>query len=125
MRLQRLYLREFKNLRDFTIYFADRLTTVLVGPNGTGKSNVLEALIIIFRDLDLGDHTCNGGTVFVDADPARHRGSIRIKVDGAIVPPSRFARKGGGKHLPGYIFGYCSGPTNRMESHFETHQKML
>jgi predicted ATPase len=134
MRLRKLHLREFKNLRDFTISFADRFTTVLVGPNGTGKSNVLEALIIIFRDLDLGDppafayqleYTCNGATVVVDADPARDRGSIQIKVDGAIVPQRRFARKGGGQHLPGYIFGYYSGSTNRMESHFETHQKMF
>jgi predicted ATP-binding protein involved in virulence len=54
VRLRRLYLRDFKNLRDFEMDFADSLTTVLVGPNGTGKSNVLEALIIIFRDLGSG-----------------------------------------------------------------------
>ena len=42
----------FKNLKDVTIDFDRRhWVTVLVGWNGTGKSNVLEALAIIFRDL--------------------------------------------------------------------------
>ncbi|WP_315969339.1 AAA family ATPase, partial [Klebsiella pneumoniae] len=29
--------------------------TVVVGRNGSGKSNVLEALVTIFRNLDLGE----------------------------------------------------------------------
>lgn len=43
---------QFKNLKDVTIDFdQDHWVTVLIGWNGTGKSNVLEALAIIFRDL--------------------------------------------------------------------------
>ena len=52
--------------------------TVLVGRNGTGKSNILEALTIIFRDLDLEvstpqfnyelEYTCRGHRITVDAD---------------------------------------------------------
>ena len=42
----------FKNLKDVTINFdQDHWVTVVIGWNGTGKSNVLEALAIIFRDL--------------------------------------------------------------------------
>ena len=42
----------FKNLKDVTIDFdQDHWITVVIGWNGTGKSNVLEALTIIFRDL--------------------------------------------------------------------------
>lgn len=42
----------FKNLKDVTIDFdEEHWVTVLIGWNGTGKSNVLEALAIIFRDL--------------------------------------------------------------------------
>src|SRR5688500_627122 len=45
----------FKNLDQITVNFdKDQLTTVVVGWNGAGKSNVIEALVAIFRDLDLG-----------------------------------------------------------------------
>ena len=43
---------QFKNLKNVTIDFdQDHWVTVVIGWNGTGKSNVLEALAIIFRDL--------------------------------------------------------------------------
>jgi predicted ATPase len=42
----------FKNLKNITVDFdQDHWVTVVIGWNGTGKSNVLEALAIIFRDL--------------------------------------------------------------------------
>ncbi|MDO7515703.1 AAA family ATPase [Acinetobacter baumannii] len=43
---------QFKNLKDVCIdFYEDQSITVVIGWNGTGKSNVLEALAIIFRDL--------------------------------------------------------------------------
>ncbi|MBA8051425.1 AAA family ATPase [Klebsiella michiganensis] len=43
---------QFKNLKDVTIDFEQsEWVTVVIGWNGTGKSNVLEALAIIFREL--------------------------------------------------------------------------
>ena len=55
MKLDKLWIKDFKNLKDFTIDFdEEQETTVLIGHNGTGKSNLIEALVIIFRDLDLG-----------------------------------------------------------------------
>jgi recombinational DNA repair ATPase RecF len=43
---------QFKNLKNVTIDFdQDHWVTVVIGWNGTGKSNVLEALAIIFHDL--------------------------------------------------------------------------
>lgn len=55
MRIEQLTITDFKNLQDFQIDFdTGSLTSVLVGRNGTGKSNLLEALVLIFRDLDLG-----------------------------------------------------------------------
>lgn len=46
---------QFKNLKDVTIDFDENhWVTVVIGWNGTGKSNVLEALAIIFRDLIQG-----------------------------------------------------------------------
>ena len=58
MRLDRFRVRHFKNLSDLEIDFdTGELSTVLIGENGTGKSNVIEALVTVFRDLDLGDST--------------------------------------------------------------------
>lgn len=43
---------QFKNLKNVTIDFDQaHWVTVVIGWNGTGKSNVLEALAIIFRDM--------------------------------------------------------------------------
>lgn len=43
---------QFKNLKNVTIDFdQEQWVTIVIGWNGTGKSNVLEALAIIFRDL--------------------------------------------------------------------------
>ena len=58
MRIDWLWIDQYKNLKDLTINFdQDDLITVLIGRNGTGKSNVLEALTIIFRDLIMGEDT--------------------------------------------------------------------
>ncbi|TXF90292.1 AAA family ATPase [Neolewinella aurantiaca] len=52
MRLKRLYLSKYKNLNDFALNFTgSSFIDVFVGKNGTGKSNMFEALIEIFRQL--------------------------------------------------------------------------
>jgi predicted ATPase len=85
----------FKNLKDVTIDFdQDHWVTVVIGWNGTGKSNVLEALAIIFRDLiakkrtptfafqlaycmSKGDDTLH---IHIDADPDREKEAFVIHV---------------------------------------------
>jgi predicted ATPase len=53
MRIDRLYLANFRNLVDFEVDFDQTsVRQVVVGRNGVGKSNLLEALTWIFRDLD-------------------------------------------------------------------------
>ena len=133
MRLDKLAIRRFKNLRDFSIDFDEKsLTTVLVGGNGTGKSNLLEALVIIFRDLDLGEpptfayklsYICRERTVEIDADPERTGDVVKVSVDGKNFPYRQFVSVEGRPYLPSYVFGYYSGPSNRLESHFERHQQ--
>lgn len=52
MRLKHIYISEYKNLKDFNLTFEnDCFIDIFVGKNGSGKSNLLEALIEIFRDL--------------------------------------------------------------------------
>lgn len=57
MKVDKLHIRSrFKNLENVKMDFdEDHLMTVVVGRNGSGKSNVLEALVAIFRNLDLGE----------------------------------------------------------------------
>ncbi len=54
MRIDRLALPRYKNLVDFEVDFDQSSSRqVVVGRNGVGKSNLLEAIVRIFRDLDL------------------------------------------------------------------------
>ncbi|MDK9706393.1 MAG: AAA family ATPase [Desulforhopalus sp.] len=57
MKVDKLHIRSrFKNLANVSVDFdEDHLMTVVIGCNGSGKSNVLEALVAIFRNLDLGE----------------------------------------------------------------------
>lgn len=88
MRIDWLWVDKYKNLNDLTIDFSqDHLITVLIGRNGTGKSNVLEALTEIFRDLLMGAdrhgkknvpsikyriaYEIHDRWVYIDADPER------------------------------------------------------
>jgi predicted ATPase len=139
MRIDKLTLHNFKNLHDFTIDFDENSpTTVLVGRNGTGKSNLLEALTIIFRDLDLGEPPSFKYTltyyiyrnkikhkVEIDADPERDKDVISIKVDDEVLSYSKFIENNKDKstrHLPNLVFGYYSGFSERMREHFDKHQ---
>jgi predicted ATPase len=134
MRLDTLTVDSFKNLNNFSITFdVSYPTTVILGRNGTGKSNLLEALIIIFRDLDLGKppafkyqltYLCRDSEISIDADPERpRREQVKIKVDGEEMAYQRFWQDSERRYLPSYVFGYYSGPSNRMEAHFDEHQK--
>jgi predicted ATP-dependent endonuclease of OLD family len=53
MRLKSLTIGQYKNLKDFSLSFdGGSFIDVFVGKNGSGKSNLFEALIEIFRHLD-------------------------------------------------------------------------
>jgi predicted ATPase len=55
MRLDRLSIPSYRNLRSFEIDFDEsQPTPVLLGRNGSGKSNLIEAIVEIFRELELG-----------------------------------------------------------------------
>lgn len=100
---------QFKNLKNVTIDFdQDHWVTVVIGWNGTGKSNVLEALAIIFRDLitkkrtpafafQLAYRMGAGGSlrhIHIYADPDREKDPFMIHVatdaeargEGTLIP---------------------------------------
>jgi recombinational DNA repair ATPase RecF len=54
MRLDHVYIDGFKNLKGVDIDFdEERLTTVVIGQNGAGKSNLIEAITDVFRFVDM------------------------------------------------------------------------
>lgn len=130
MRIDWLYIDRFKNLRDFEIDFDEKsLTTVLIGENGTGKSNLIEALIIIFRDLYLGnraefeyeiryDHS--GRTIEIKSDPRPKKQRYYIWEDKKVVRLKDFERQKD-IFLPAHVFAYYSGPNRRIEAYFDDH----
>lgn len=133
MRIKSLKIRQFKNLRDFEVVFDPaRLTTVLLGQNGTGKSNLLEALVVIFRDLDLGEppsleyeiqYECRGKQVHIAAGERGKSSSIVITADDQPITYASFWKDPARQYLPSNVFGYYSGPSGRFESHFAKHQE--
>jgi predicted ATPase len=142
MHLSRLKIREFRNLRDFEITFTPSAkdsdgvergfkSHAVIGQNGSGKSNMIEAIVTIFRDLDLDqktefdyelDYTCRGHAISVQS-----LAGIVIIGDGesgdvkkvALSHLSRNAKK----YLPNHVFAYYSGRNERIESIFQQHQK--
>jgi predicted ATPase len=50
MQLKHLYLKQYKNLNEFRVNF-NKPISVIIGRNGSGKSNILEAITEIFRNL--------------------------------------------------------------------------
>jgi predicted ATPase len=139
MRIEHVWIDEFKNLRDLEIDFdKSELSTVLIGENGTGKSNVIEALATIFRDLDLGETTsfnyslsyeCKGRRVEVaqrasqvDKGLKEEDRQFRIIVDGEPMTRAAFNRSKD-DFLPNHVFGYYSGVSRRLEAVFDRHQE--
>ena len=128
MRLDRLTIPCYRNLRSFTIDFDEtQATTVLLGRNGSGKSNLIEAIVEIFRELDAGDpppfqyiieYACRDHSILIDADPERKSKRLAISVDGKAMTQSAFFDNIT-EYLPNYVFAYYSGWSSRLERNFD------
>lgn len=147
MKLDKLWIKEFKNLKDIKVDFdEDQLITVVIGWNGAGKSNLIEALVIIFRDLDLGkspefgyrlEYMCRGNRIVVTADPDKPK-KDQYEIKYSVVSTSddllgesswndlsfnKFHTDENRTYLPANVFGYYSGPSDRLAVHFYDHQR--
>jgi predicted ATPase len=128
MRLDRLKIPNYRNLRSFEIDFDEKQpTTVLLGRNGTGKSNLIEAIVEIFRELELGgtppfaytlDYVCHERVIRIDADPERASKRLDITVDRKSITQTAF-QQSLDSYLPNYLFAYYSGWSSRLERHFD------
>lgn len=158
MQLQRIRIPIFRNLRELDISFDTHLqpaagaptdaqtkpirSHALIGQNGTGKSNLIEALITIFRDVDLDreaafdytlEYSIRGHAVRIEADTTKQRRPY-VWVDGDRVsqeyltqndPPGKENpdQRRGPRLLPTHIFAYYSGRNERIEVLFQEHQR--
>lgn len=53
MRIDSLWIDGYKNFKNFKIDFQEEyLVNILLGKNGTGKSNVIEIIVNLFKELD-------------------------------------------------------------------------
>ena len=145
MQLKHLSVRHFRNLRDVALDFSTHLplapgaatdavpkairSHALIGQNGTGKSNLIEALITIFRDIDLDreaaldyalEYGIRGHTVRVEADTAKQRRPF-VWVDGKAESQGHLLKNR--ELLPSHIFAYYSGRNERIEALFQEHQR--
>jgi predicted ATPase len=157
MQLRYLAIPQFRNLRNLEVNFATELEPVasattsepkrirshaLIGQNGTGKSNLIEALITLFRDVDLDreaafdytlEYEIRGHIVRIQADTAKQKRPY-VWVDGDRVsqeylikndPPEKVPqdKRRGPRLLPTHIFAYYSGRNERIEQLFQEHQR--
>ncbi|MDX0140905.1 AAA family ATPase [Sinorhizobium meliloti] len=135
----------YKNLKDVCIDFDEKQwVTVVIGWNGTGKSNVLEALSIIFRELispknpsrphidfafelsyEIGKSP-DARRIYLENDPDRPE-ALKIEVEQLRAPSatneilsrrllrvSEFLKDD--RNLPRFVFSYYSGESSRLKN---------
>jgi predicted ATPase len=141
MHLSRLKVASFRNLKDFEIAFTAGINDpdveggrrsfnshAVIGANGAGKSNMIEAIITIFRDLDLNettpfdyelDYVIRGHHVEIKGKVGKLPSVI---IDGRQAHSTRL-RKEAREFLPSNVFVYYSGKNERIERLFQAHQK--
>jgi predicted ATPase len=145
MQLQRIRIGRFRNLRDVEIVFGTDIVPLeggapdaparpirshaLIGQNGTGKSNLIEALITLFRDIDLDreaefdyelEYTIRDRSVRIHADTAQQKRPY-VWVDGKAESQGYLLRNR--ELLPSHIFAYYSGRNERIEALFRDHEE--
>ncbi|MEK6638185.1 MAG: AAA family ATPase [Pseudomonadota bacterium] len=146
MRLLRVYIDGYRNLKNVTVNFdEDSLTTVVIGENGSGKSNLIEAIVEVFRAHDLGEQA----KIKFTYDFFYRLGGYDVRLsnrdDSTEIPPEfvvptppvvpagiirtlwrKFIDSRRNRirsfHLPDLIFGYYSGSGRKLEKLFDGHQ---
>lgn len=137
MRLLRVYIDGYRNLKNVEVNFdKDSLTTVVIGENGSGKSNLIEAIVEVFRAWDLREqrfikfsyeiqYIIRGKLVRIWGDKSAYHARVGDHgfYDVNIIGNPNKRGISLGENFPDLIFGYYSGSSRRFESLFDDHQK--
>jgi len=127
MRLKYVYISEYKNLKNFEVDFVgENFLNVIVGKNGSGKSNFFEALVVIFRNLyEFGKESA---AVYFDykliyelegRDIEVVFKNLELSIDGADKV------KPGDNDLPDNILVYYSGQNDTLEELMNTYEELF
>ncbi len=138
MRIEKVHIKSrFKNLKDFHIDIdSGAMETVLIGLNATGKSNFMEALVIIFRDLDLKrnpqfgkkkealeyfiQYNCRKKNIEIEYSI---KNGYLFKIDGVKLKNQSVFFNQKEQYLPKHIFFYYSGVSDRVKELYSEHEK--
>jgi predicted ATPase len=138
MKIRRLKIAEYKNIKDLELTFSSSLISLLIGKNGVGKSNLIEILALIFRGLDLckseekliewprhGDHfeyeidyNCKGREIRIVSTEESFQAFLVTLTNEedelTEIEISQFLNDKAEMYLPDYVIGYYSGENKRI-----------
>jgi len=125
MRLKSVFISEYKNLKEFTLNFdSHSFIDIFIGKNGSGKSNLFEAIILIFKHLiefDKGDkRTDYTYEILYDLEGKEHT----YKWDRTDLSYNGRKRKTVSKNtLPDNILVYYSGHNDTVSTIIDEYQE--
>lgn len=140
MKIKSLWISKYKNFKNLHLEFNSDLISLLVGRNGLGKSNLIEILGLIFRDLGLLRtrkaflewpynffeykirYECKNSELIIECfnNDGENVFYIKRKQKGTsdlefhTLKFSEFKSKRKQEYLPDYIIGYYSGENKRI-----------
>ncbi len=130
MRIIRLKVLSYGNLRNFEFFpeqDKEKQTTVVLGRNGAGKSNLIEVIVEIFRDLEDKkvsafsyeiDYEIRGLKVQI-SNCLQSKPKQKFFIDGIKLSKQADFNEKLDVYLPKYVFSYYSGWNQRLERLFE------
>jgi len=144
MKILKLWISKYNNIDDIIFDFnKSPLITLLVGQNGLGKSNFLEAVVFIFKHLHLTEkesdlttdlhpkffsytieYLCKGNHIKIEAK--HYKLLIKSKKieedDFSDLTFSQFKKDREEKYLPDFLIAYYSGENKRIKTLFSKHK---
>ena len=130
MKLRELIIPNYKGFVDFkTTFDQNSPITTVIGVNGVGKSNLIEIIVAIFRNIDLGEdnefsyglsYECRGHEIQIKYD-AEDKAQNEVYIDKKSKSLT-FLKNQAAEYLPLNVFTYYSGTNERVEQLFTKHQ---
>lgn len=119
MRLKKIYFEQYRNLKKFDCSFEDSNIIALIGNNGSGKSNVLEAIaqtFLIAKNINAIRNIEYGFDLEYSVDNNDYR-IENLKSSFFCYKNSKPDIRSLHSALPKVIFTYYAGDTNRLNSY--------
>ncbi|HCG8836645.1 AAA family ATPase [Vibrio parahaemolyticus] len=129
MKLKQLYISNYKNLNEFTLDFSEEsFIETLVGKNGSGKSNFIEALLEVFRHIFQYDWRDNRYDIFFSY-------TLTYEIEGStqtieynsnvnqLIINGRSRATVGQTPLPDYILTYYAGHNSTVSEHLSSFEE--